>query len=77
MAVSGATLVNFKVKKVCVWVFCHGVGENKIKFYRIQNFFFLIGPPKRRNKKFIYFWDFEHAGNPLNEQLNWYGLNTS
>jgi hypothetical protein len=24
MALSGATLVNFKVKQVCVWGFCHG-----------------------------------------------------
>jgi hypothetical protein len=30
--------------------------------------------PCGRNKNCIYFWDFENAGNPLNEQLNWYGL---
>jgi hypothetical protein len=48
-----------------------GVGENKMKFYRIQKIFTC---PCGRNKKFIYFWDLEHARNPLNEQLNWYGL---
>jgi hypothetical protein len=48
-----------------------------MKFCRIQkNIFFNWASDAHAGgiKTFFYFWDFEHAGNPLNEQLNWYGL---